>query len=104
MPAWLGFVLGCAAGYFIAPTWMLLFGFAGWLYALCQQRCSFLGFVLVGLSYGIMLWIGSRLGFKLHLVPSWGLKPFLALTEGLAVCSILLSVTRKSSTLAVPKD
>lgn len=104
MPAWLGAVLGCVAGYFVDPSFTLLFGFAGWLYALCQQKCSLLGFVLVGLSYGIMLWIGSRLAHGIHLVPDWNLKSFLAFSEGLAICSIVLSLTRKTSSAALPKD
>ena len=104
MSPWLGLLLGAGAGLAIMPTWAPLFAFAGWLYALCQQRCSLVGLVLVGLSYGIMFWIACRLGNKIHLVPRWELTQCLGFTEGLALVSIVLSLTSKTANVALPKD
>ena len=116
---WVGLACGAAVAVMVsspapldaALVWRaVLGGVCGWLYALCQQRCSILGYVLVGLSYGILLWILARLGLGLAslVVPLSAVRPsigsFLIVTESLAVCSIVTAWLGGSSAAILPKD
>lgn len=80
MPPWAGAVTGLGAGLVLwagtaigSPFALAGFAVLGWLYALCQHRTNWLGYLLVGLSYGITVWIVTQLGCKLHAFENWPL-------------------------------
>ena len=120
VPPSLGILLGCAGGAFLwmwtgngSWTSMLAFALFGWLYALCQHRTNWLGFLLVGVSYGITLWILTHLTSKLHTPQHWPLFSeghghlgrCLLFTELLALGGLLVSQLRTPSKPTVlPKD
>ena len=120
MPSWLGLAIGavCAgaiSAYLGAVPAAIVFrailgGVLGWLYALCQQRASILGYLLVGLSYGILTWLFWNLTLNVvhalshEVVRHPPVSPFLCITEPLAIGSILLTLLGKSGGAVVPKD
>lgn len=120
MPPLVGVAIGavCAVGasaYIGAPTAAIVFrgllgGLLGWLYSLCQQRASVLGYLLVGLSYAILIWLFWNLALSAvqamthEAVRRPPIPPFLCITEPLAIGSILLTLLRKSNVAVLPKD
>jgi 4-hydroxybenzoate polyprenyltransferase len=112
----LGAALGCVAGallWLVSGTGSVLTlavsGVLGWLFALCQQRTNWLGYLLVGLSYGVTVWIGSRIVGHTAVLSSSPLRPDLGhcilFTELLALGALAAATMRSQNSLrTLPKD
>lgn len=96
----------------LQPATLLVSAFLGWLYAVCQYRTTLLGYLLVGLMYGITLWIVTRL-MQLAVVPQFwpvasaGKANFLlclGFAEALAGSALLASLLIGTTQQTLPKD
>lgn len=119
VPAPLGAVLGLAFGGalcwwtgMMSPWSMVGFVLLGLLYSLCQHRASWLGYLLVGLSYGILIYLVTHLLCKLQLVTQCPLalegrgnfRHCLAFSESLALSGLLVSLLQGQKNAVLPKD
>jgi hypothetical protein len=117
LPPLAGLLLGgAAAGLLLqmagswSPTTFVGGASFGCLYALCQQRTSWLGYALVGLSYACTIWIVTHLLSPLAEMasaptPHVGFGPCLLWTELLALAALLTSwLSPRGQSQVVPKD
>ena len=120
LPWWVGAALGAGAGAGLAafgqtsiPVGIGVGAVFGWLYALCQHRTNPLGFVLVGVSYGITIWIMTHLVLKIpHAAEAWpmavegkgNLGRCVAFGEALALAAMLYDMAFGRTAVNLPKD
>lgn len=84
----------------------------GLLYSVCQHRTTVLGYLFVGLSYGITLWIVTHILQRLHLVAYWPLVKSgqsnillcIGFAEALAIAALVASLFVGDQQQTLPKD
>ena len=118
LPAWAGAVIGAALA--AALTWsngpsaapILSGAILGLLYSVCQHRTTVLGYLFVGLSYGITLWIVTHILQRLHWVAHWPLAKAgqssillcIGFAEALAITALVASLFAGNQQQTLPKD
>lgn len=120
LPWWAGSAIGAAAGAGLGayaqhsiPVGLAVGAVFGWLYALCQHRTTPLGYLLVGLSYGITIWIITHFVLKIpQAAEAWpmavGGKGHLgrcvAFGEALTLAAMLYDMAFGRAAVNLPKD
>jgi hypothetical protein len=123
IPAWAGALLGGLTGSGLALytgvpisgaiPGLLACAVLGVFFALCQHRTTVLGYLLVGLFFGINCWILTNILIFFHLDAAWplghkgafNLRSCVLFGEILAVSAILLgSMQSGVSDATLPKD
>lgn len=118
LPSWAGTAIGAALG--AALTWangpsagaILIAAILGLLYSVCQHRTTVLGYLFVGLSYGITLWIVTHILQSLHLVAHWPLAKSgqsnillcIGFAQALAITALVASLFAGNQQQTLPKD
>ncbi len=112
LPPLAGVVVGALGGLALCVCWKnaLVGAVFGWLYALCQNRTRPLGFLLVGIFFGLNIWILGKLAggwFLGQTGPLAQYSPFLrsvAFGEIVAVTAMFVTLLRKQPSTAIAKD
>jgi len=123
LPAWFGTLVGAVSGAGLCVHAGIAWGSAipailgcailGFLFALCQHRTTLLGYLLIGLFFGVNCWIITKLLVVFQLDAAWPLardhqtsfKLCFLFGEILALTSLLVSLTQASPSQAtLPKD
>ena len=112
LPPLVGIAVGALAGMALCVCWKnaLVGAIFGWLYALCQNRTKPLGFLLVGVFFGLNVWVAGKIAggwFMGENGPLGHLHPFarsVAYGEMVAITAMLATLLRKQTVTAVAKD
>jgi hypothetical protein len=119
VPPALGAAVGVATGAVLlhfggdgSPVALIACAVLGLLYAVCQHRTHTLGFLLVGVFYGVMIWITTKLLAGVTQGVHWplsvkGVPCFYycqAFTGALALTGLICNQVFAQKTTTVPKD
>ena len=123
VPIWCGALVGAVAGAGLTLAAGIPLGSAipsllgctvlGIFFALCQNRTTLLGYLLVGFFFGINCWILTKLLIALHMDTTWPMarehvtsfKHCILFGEILGITALLLSSMQSDASEAtLPKD